>query len=220
MTLSLGILSLTKGLVMQRSDSVKTQNDFFLLRKCNLEMAKNTNVIRSEECVPQHKLMSCELRLKTPKPHPKPFSPKLHCWKMKEQTLQKKSEQVFKLKVNAFNTATVSTEEIWNLLNTALLDTSNKTCGKMKRRCHKRVIWWRNDEVNLAIDEKGRCEKAWKQGSTKEQYLQVKRNAKLTVYTAKKTAEVKKFLDLKLGMNDIFKISKPLRSDNQGVVGD
>ena len=31
---------------------------------------------------------------------------------------------------------------------------------------------------------------------------------------------MKKFSDLKLGMNDIFKISKQLRSDSQVVVGD
>ena len=51
-------------------------------------------------------------------------------------------------------------------------------------------------------------------------YLQAKRNAKRTVYTAKKTAEEKKFSDLKPGMDDIFKIAKQLRKDNQDVVGD
>ena len=63
-------------------------------------------------------------------------------------------------KVNAFNTATASMEEIWNLLNTALLDTTNETYGKTKKRHHKRVTWWWNDQVNLAIDEKRRCERA------------------------------------------------------------
>ena len=46
------------------------------------------------------------------------------------------------------------------------------------------------------------------------------KNAKRTVYTAKKTAEEKKFSDLKPGMDDIFKIAKQLRKDNQDVVGD
>ena len=36
----------------------------------------------------------------------------------------------------------------------------------------------------------------------------------------KKTAEEKKFSDLKLGMDAIFKIAKQLRKDNQYVVGD
>ena len=183
-------------------------------------MAKDSKVIPSEECVPQHKLLICELRLKTPKPHPKPFSPKLRYWKLKEPTVQEEYEQVFKSKVDAFNNVEASTEEIWNHLKTALLDTTNETCGKTKKRHHKRETWWWNDEVNSAIAEKRWCWKAWKQGGGKEQYLQAKRNAKRTVYTAKKTAEEKKFSDLKPGMDDIFKIAKQLRKDNQDVVGD
>ena len=89
-------------LITYQSGNAKTQIDFILLRKRNLKMAKDIKVIPSEECVPQHKLLICELRLRTPKPHPKPFSPKLHCWKLKEPTVQEEYEQVFKSKVNAF----------------------------------------------------------------------------------------------------------------------
>ena len=67
-----------------RLGNAKTQIDFILLRKRNLKMAKDIKIIPSEECVPQHKLLICELRLKTQKPHPKPFSPKLRYWKLKE----------------------------------------------------------------------------------------------------------------------------------------
>ena len=79
MILSLGILSLSRDrhLITYQSGNAKTQIDFILLRKRNLKMAKDIKVIPSEECVPQHKLLICELRLKTLKPHPKPFSPKL-----------------------------------------------------------------------------------------------------------------------------------------------
>ena len=111
-------------------------------------------------------------------------------------------------------------EEIWNLLKAALLDTTNETCGKMKKCHHKRVTWWCNDELNLAVVDKRWYWKAWKQRGSKEQYLRAERNAKHTVYTAKKTAELKRFSELKLGTNDIFKISTQLRSNNQDVVGD
>ena len=127
--------------------------------------------------------------------------------------------QVFKSKVNAFNTAEASTEDIRNQLKTALLDTTNDICGMTKKHHHKRETWWWNDQLNSAIAEKRLCWKAWKQGGDKEQYLQAKQNAKRTVYTAKKTAEEKKFSDLKPGMNGIFKIAKQLRKDNQDVVG-
>ena len=86
-------------LITYQSGNAKTQIDFILLRKRNLKMAKDIKVIPSEECVPQHKLLICELRLKTLKPHPKPFSPKLRYWKLKEPTVQEEYERVFKCKV-------------------------------------------------------------------------------------------------------------------------
>ena len=82
-------------LITYQSGNAKTQIDFILLRKRNLKMAKDIKVIPSEECVPQHKLLICELRLRTPKPHPKPFSPKLCYWKLKEPTVQEEYEWVF-----------------------------------------------------------------------------------------------------------------------------
>ena len=91
-----------------------------------------------------------------------------------------------------------SAEEIWSLSKTVLLDTTNEIYGKKKKRHHKRATWWQNDEVNLAIAEK-MFWKAWKQGGNKEQYLQAKQNVKCTVYTAEKTAKVKKFLGHNLG---------------------
>ena len=75
-------------------------------------MVKNIKVIPSQECVPQYKLLTCELRLKITKPYPKAFFPKLRYWNLKEQTVQKEFERVFMLKVNAFNTAAASTEEV------------------------------------------------------------------------------------------------------------
>ena len=77
-------------------------------------------------------------------------------------------------------------EEIWNLLKTALLDTTNETCRKVKKHHHKRVTWGWNDERNLAIVEKRWCWKVCKQGDSKRQYLQAKQNMKYTVYTAKR----------------------------------
>ena len=162
MTLPLGIHSLTKEIVTLSLMSlvIKNETDFILLRNRNLKMAKNIKVIPSEECVPQHKFLTCELPLKTPKSHPKPFSRKLCYWELKEQTIQKEFEWVFSSKVNAFNTSAASMEEIWNLLKTALLDTTTETCGKTKKHHHKRVIWWWNNEVNLVIVEKRQCWKA------------------------------------------------------------
>ena len=75
-------------LITYQSGNAKTQIDFILMRKRNLKMAKDIKVIPSEECV-----LICELRLKTPKLHPKPFSPKLRYWRLKEPTVQEEYER-------------------------------------------------------------------------------------------------------------------------------
>ena len=101
MTFSLGILSLTRDshLFTFESGNAKTQIDFILLRNRNLKMVKIIKVIPSEGCVPQHKILTCELRLKTPKSHSTPFSLKLRYCKLKEQTIRKEFKWIVKSKV-------------------------------------------------------------------------------------------------------------------------
>ena len=78
-------------LITCQSGNAITQIDFNVLRKPDLKIAMNIKVIiTSEECVPQHKLLTCEIKLKTPKPHPKPFSPKFCFCKLKSNKLNKK----------------------------------------------------------------------------------------------------------------------------------
>ena len=48
-------------LITYQFHKAKIQNDFILLRKHNLKIAKNIKVIPSEECAPQHKLLTCKL---------------------------------------------------------------------------------------------------------------------------------------------------------------
>ena len=195
LSLSLGIPSLTKEIVTLSLISLVMQKTrFILLRKCNRKMANNIKVIPSEECLPQHTLLWTTTE--NTKTSPKPFSPKLCYCRIKEQTVQKELELVFTSKLNAFNTAGASMEEIWRQLYLIPL---------MKHVVKQRNIFWWNGEVNLAIVEKGWCWKVWKQGVSKEQYLQAKWNRKHTVYTTKRTAGLKKFSDLKPGMNDSSK---------------
>ena len=60
------VIGNTSHLITYQTGNAKTQIDFILMRKRNLKMAKDIKVIPSEECVPQHKHLICELRLKTP----------------------------------------------------------------------------------------------------------------------------------------------------------
>ena len=95
-----------------------------------------------------------------------------------------------------------------------------KRCGKTKKYRHKRETWWWSKEGDSAVSEKRRSWKAWKQGGNKEPYFLAKRMAKRSVYAAKKTAEEQRFVDLRSGKTDVFKIAKQMRRENQDVIGD
>ena len=65
--------------------------------------------------------------------------------------------------------------------------------------------------------------KEWKQGGSKEPYLQAKRDSKRAVCAAKKSAEEKRFSNI-IGKGDsrkeVFKIAKQVKVENCDVVGD
>ena len=86
-------------LITYQSGNAKTQIDFILLRKSNLKMAEDIKVIPSEECVPQHKLLICDLQLKIPKSRRPTFTPKLRTWKLKDPILQEEFQRIFTSKL-------------------------------------------------------------------------------------------------------------------------
>ena len=180
---------------------------------------KDIKVIPSEECVPQHKLLVCDLNVKAPAFQSKPFTPKCRIWKLRKPQAQAEFEQVFAEELNGDPVAAESIEGIWTKLKRSLLSVADKVCGQTSSRHLKRETWWWDDDVNSAISEK-RCWKAWKEGGSKEEYLHAKRLAKRSVYAAKRQAEANRFANLRSGKSDIFKIAKQMRRENQDVVGD
>ena len=78
--------------------------------------------------------------------------------------------------------------------------------------------------MDQAVKTKRQLGKDWKQGGSKEPYLQAKRDSKRTVYAAKKSAEEERFSNI--GKEDsrkgVFKIAKQMKAENCDcdVVGD
>ena len=156
--------------------------------------------------------------MKVHRPALKPFIPKLRIWKLKDPLVKANFEQACSEKLNSFEFESV--EDTWKKLKNALLETANNCCGKTKKPLRKRETWWWTDEVKVVINEKRRLWKIWKQGGSKEEYLNAKRVAKRSVYLAKKNAEIRRFSNLQPGLVDIFKIAKQIRKDNVDVIGD
>ena len=58
------------------------------------------------------------------------------------------------------------------------------------------VTWWWNNNIDIAVKEKRRLWKNWKEGGSKEVYLEAKRAAKQAVYDAKRAAEQERVEDV------------------------
>ena len=55
-------------------------------------------------------------------------------------------------------------------------------------------------------------------GGSKNKYLDAKRKARHTVYTAKRNAEKQKFTGVKENKENIFRVAKQMRTDNPDVI--
>ena len=103
-----------------------------------------------------------------------------------------------------------------------MLAFSDTACGWTKRLPKHKVTWWWNEDVDIAVKEKRRFWKSWKQGGSKE-YLEAKKTAKRAFYDAKRASELERFENVLKREDDraqVFKISKQVTTTNQEMVGD
>ena len=207
-------------LITYESGSNKSMIDFILLRRRDLKLVTDVKVIPSEEIVPQHKLLVCDLKLTKPIIVPKIFTPKLKTWKLRESDTIESFQKKFEENLVSDSTEVYDVESTWSKLKNTLLDTSKEVCGYTKKHHIKRETWWWNEEVENVITEKRRCWKAWKLGGSKEPYLAAKRASKRGVFAAKKAAEELRFSNLKPGDNSVFRLARQMRQVNQDIIGD
>ena len=204
-------------IITYESGSNKSVVDYILLKKHHLKLVKDIKVIPSEEAVPQHKLLVCEIVIPKPKVEKRKFIPRLKSWKLREPATKELFEKKFNEKVP--QDPLVGVDSTWNHLKERLLSTTKEVCGTTKNFSLKRETWWWNDTVDQRIKEKRKLWKAWKAGGDKEPYLQAKRLAKQAVYKAKKENEQQQSNNMKPGNYDIYRFVRQMRKSNQDVVG-
>jgi len=208
-----------QNLVTYRSGGHSSQIDYVLLRRNDLKAAKNIKVIASEECVAQHHLLICDLRLMIAPQQRRPYISKIRFWKLRDQDTSNTYRQCMN---DVLQTSEMpsSVEDTWTLLRSSLLDTAEKVCGRTNKRPPRRETWWWNQDVSAAVSRKRRLWKLWMKGGSKEQYLEAKREAKRAVYIARRSAEERDLRNLHEGKDNIFRVAKQMRRDNQDVSGE
>ena len=92
--------------------------------------------------------------------------------KAEASTLQSFADPKFKGRISLPD----NVDESWIHLKNALLEAAESTCGWTKGgRVRHSETWWWNDEVENTIKAKRTAWKLWKNGGSKDDYIQAKR---------------------------------------------
>ena len=209
-------------LVTYESGGCKSQIDYILVKRDARKSLKDVKVIAGEECIPQHRLVVCDLALKVRREHKKPLVPRRKVWKLKDENVKQAFEAHVEESLSNMEVGS-TIEEKWSSLKACLLSATDSTCGWTKGPPRRKETWWWNDQVDLAVKERKRLYKAWKCGGSKEPYLVAKRKVRSEIYAAKKLAEEQKFANILCRDDEklaIFKVAKQMTKQNQDIVGE
>ena len=90
---------------------------------------KNVNVISSEECISQHKLLVGDIILSSTPRAPVRLLPRVKTWKLREEPARAAFEERFKQKCG---TVPESVDGAWSHLKETLCDAAKEACGSTK----------------------------------------------------------------------------------------
>jgi hypothetical protein len=209
--------------VTYESGGCSTVVDYILVRKCDRKFVTDVKVIRSEECIPQHKLLVCAVKMKDRMTkRGEIFASRCRIWKLKE--IDKQVLFLDKIRAGPALMKNGDVESAWKGLKDSLLKAANETCGRTKGPPRHNETWWWNDEVAKVVEEKRRLFRAWKRTGTeidKTGYLLAKRSASRTIGQAQEN-ERRKFgekLEREAKNGNVFKITKQIVRKNRDVTG-
>ena len=209
-------------LISYRSGSALTQVDYILVRRCDLRLVRDTKIIGSEECTSQHKLLVCDISLRTITAKPRNIPPKRKIWKLKDPETCAEFEEIVNNSAIGDINDNIDINTYWNEIKACLFSACDKVCGWTRGGKQKqRETWWWDNSVNKIIKQKRKLWKEWQKGGDKEKYLEAKRKAKSAVYAAKKKAQEENLSNLKSrdGKNYIFKLAKRMKYENKDIIG-
>ena len=180
-----------------KSGERRSQIDFLICRRQQLNEVNNCKVINGESVAAQHRVLVLGWEIKCSKRRiPEQVTPKIKWWRLKEENLK------FREKV---------------LNERRLFD--NVQAGDKE-------TWWWNEEVKGAIRARKQAKKKWETSGRQEErdiYRQANKAAKKEVAISKAHAmdEVYKELETPEGERNIYRIAKARdKSANQRVHAD
>ena len=118
-------------LVTYESGGCRTVVDYFLVRQHDRAMVRNVKVAQNEPCIPQHKLVVCELEVRHSKESKREhFVSKCKVWKLRVDETRKQFQDKVQGRLEARNETGV--EGQWQCMKDCLLTVADEVCGRTK----------------------------------------------------------------------------------------
>jgi hypothetical protein len=211
-------------IISYESGGCSTVIDYILVPKGDRTMIQDVKVIRSEPCIPQHKLMICVMRLKESVRRKKAvFVSKSRIWRLKEEDKQKSFCAMVHDSASG-RSKDDDVESTWKKLKDCLLAASDDVCGRTKGPPRHKETWWWNQDTEKVVKEKRRLFLMWQKTGTdedKEAYCKVNNQAKRVIAKAKAVEREKlgDTLENEDAKGNIFRVAKQMVKKNSDVAG-
>ncbi|KAK3544508.1 hypothetical protein QTP86_013333 [Hemibagrus guttatus] len=207
--------------VTYNSGGRRTQVDYILCRRGNLEEISDCKVVVGESVIRQHRMMVCSITLMVCKKKRSKIEieKKTKCWN------QKKEEccEEFRQKLRQALGGQVVLPDGWETTAEVIRETGRKVLGVPSgRRKEDKETWWWNEEVQDSVQRKRLAKKKWDMDRTEEnrqEYKESQRKVKREVSKAKQKAYDKlcTSLDTREGQKDLYRLARQRDRDGKDV---
>ena len=216
-------------LITYASGDHETHVDY-LFRRGLRKYIRDVKVILGEECLTQHRLLVCIFKIAAVPRVKRKFTPCLRTWKNRDPACAAEFEAKFEkcFSGQVVNSATQSSEEIWDHLKSTLNSAAEEVCGYSKNHQWKRETWWSDMKVDEAVKEKRRCFKVWSRfkkqivygDARKAVYGTTKKHAKRVIWLAKQDTAKTEYANVDPKGPEIHHMAKQMRRQNQDICGE
>ena len=133
----------------------RTVIDYILIRKSDRKLIRDVKVIRQEECISGHKLITCVLDLKEGLNKRKmEFVKRCKVWKLRDDVTAGVFEERVQTRAAMVVEKPTGIEEVCKNFKECLTEKAIEVCGETRGMRRHKESWWWNEEIAALVKEK------------------------------------------------------------------
>ena len=207
--------------ITYNSGGNKSMLDYILVRGRDRKYVINWNSIGGLECVKQHKLVICDMKLKEQKRLKKKYEPRIKVWKLREWDIREKFKKMVKEEMGNRD-CVEGVDGAWNEMRDVMRTAAKEVCGVRRGPPRHRETWWWSREVEEVVKYKRKCFRKWIRSKTEQDrgvYIKARQRARKAVAKAKERGndELAKELESEEGKQKVFKVAKQMARERVDV---